>query len=347
MQQFSFLKSFPYQLSAKLPGDGSFKLTGTAGPVAQKNAADTPFHASLALEHLDPVAAGLIEPSAGISMILDINALIDSNGNALTSNGSILATKLQLARTGSPAPHPVSIDYTIAHDLDARSGKVSDIAIHTGSVAAHVTGSYRLTPQAVLLDLHLAAPSLPVDQVEELLPAVGVKLPTGSSLKGGALSATLAITGPATAVTLVGPVSIDNTLLAGFDIGSKIEGLNPFGGKGGGTTIQQLRADVNSSPQSTQLNNILANLPQIGTATGTGNVASSGALDFKLTAKFNPNTGVGAIATQAQNLVGNLLGGFAPIKSKVTSIASNGIPLTITGTASDPHIRANLKAMLK
>ena len=41
-------------------------------------------------------------------------------------------------------------------------------------------------------------------------------------------------------------------------------------GKGGGTGIQTLRADVNSSPQSTQLNNIVANLPQIGTAAGNG-----------------------------------------------------------------------------
>jgi len=38
---------------------------------------------------------------------------------------------------------------------------------------------------------------------------------------------------------------------------------------------------------------------------------------------------------------------FAPLKSRVTNIANNGIPLTITGTASNPTIRANLKAMLK
>lgn len=347
IQQLSFLKSFPFQLSAKLPGDGSFNLSGNAGPVAQANAANTPFHATLQLKHLDPVAAGLVAPSAGISMVLDIDAQLDSNGSALTSSGKIQAAKLQLSRTGSPAPNTVNIDYAIVHDLDARTGKVSDIAIHTGSVAAHVSGSYRLTPQAAVLDLRLAAPGLPIDQLVQLLPAVGVKLPAGSSLKGGTLSASLAITGPATAVTLTGPVSIDNTQLAGFDLGSRIEGINPFGGKGGGTNIQTLRADVNSSPQSTQLNNILANLPQIGTATGTGNVSASGALDFKLSAKFTATTGVGAIATQAQNAVTSFLGGFAPLKSKAASIANNGIPLTITGTATDPHIRANLKAMLK
>jgi AsmA protein len=347
IQQFSFLKAFPFQLSAQLPGAASVDLKGTAGPVAQKNAADTPFNATLQLKHFDPLAAGVVQPSAGIFMVLDLDAKLASDATALTSTGTIQAARLQLSRFGSPAPNPVNIDYTISHDLDARSGKVYDIAIHSGSVAAHVNGNYRLTPQAIVLDLRLAAPNLPIDQLEQLLPAFGVKVPSGSSLKGGTLTASFAITGPATALTLSGPAEIDNTLLTGFDLGSRIEGINPFGTKGGGTGIQTLRADIDSSPQSTRLTNIYGNIPQIGTASGEGSVSPSGALDFKLAAKFNPNTGVGAIAAQAQNLVGNLLGGFAPLKSKVTAIANNGIPLTITGTSSSPTIRADLKAMLR
>lgn len=350
MKQFSFFKSFPFQLSAKLPGEGSFNLKGEAGPVAQKNAADTPFHATLNLKHFDPVAAGAIEPSAGISMVLNIDSELISDGTALTSNGKIQATNLQLARTGSPAPNPVNIDYTVSHNLAARTGKVTDISLHTGSVVARVAGTYRLTAQSTLLDLRLAAPNLPVDQLEQLLPSVGVRLPSGSSLKGGTLTANLAITGPATAVTLAGPVEIDNTQLAGFDLGSKIEGLNPFGAKGAGTSIQTLRTDVNSTPQSTQFSNIYGNLPQIGTASGSGTVASSGALNFNLAAKFNSSTGVGALANSAVSAVTQvtgLLGGFRHLKANPTPAANNGIPLTITGTASNPIIRANLKAMLK
>jgi AsmA protein len=347
VQKFSFLKSFPFQLSAKLPGDGSFNLNGSAGPLAQKNAADTPFQATLQIKHFDPVAAGVVEPSAGISMVVDIDAQLASDGTALTSNGKVQTANLKLARNGSPAPHPVDIDYNISDNLDARTGKVSDIALHTGSVAAHVTGGFRITPQAIVLDLHLAAPNLPVDQLQQLLPVVGVKVPSGSSLRGGTLTANLAITGPATAVTLTGPVEIDNTQLAGFDLGSKIEGLNPFGGSGGGTNIQLLRSDVTSSPQSTQLAKISANLPQVGTATGNGTVASSGALNFNLAAKFNPNTGVGMIANQAKTAVSTLMGSFGSFASKIPINTSNGIPLTITGTSTNPKIRANLKAMLK
>ncbi len=350
IQQLSFLKSFPFQLSAQLPGAGSFDLNGTAGPVAEQNAADTPFQATLKLKHFDPVSAGLVEPSAGISMVLDIDAQLASNGTALASTGKIQAARLQLARTGSPAPNPVDIDYTVSQDLSARTGKVTDIAVHSGSVAAHVAGSYRLTGEAIVLDLHLAAPNLPVDQLEQLLPTVGVHLPSGSALKGGTLTANLAIAGPATAVTLVGPVEIDNTQLAGFDLGSKIEGINPFGGKSGGTSIQTLRADLISSPQSTQFHNIYGNLPQIGTASGEGLVASSGALDFKLTAKFTSSNVIGSVANQAVNTVSQftgLFGGLGHLNAKPASTTNNGIPLTIAGTASNPIIRANLKAMFK
>ena len=79
-----------------------------------------------------------------------------------------------------------------------------------------------------MLDLHIAAPSLPIDQVERLLPVVGIHLPAGSSLQGGTLTANITITGPATTTTLAGPVEIDNTKLLGFDLASKIEGMNPL-----------------------------------------------------------------------------------------------------------------------
>jgi AsmA protein len=341
IKQFAFDKSFPFQLSASLPGSGSFQLNGTGGPIAQKDASDTPFNAKLQLKHFDPVAVGVVDPGKGISMITDIDAQLASDGATLTSSGKIQAANLQLARTGSPAPRPVNIDYSISDNLDARTGQVSDISIHTGNVAAHVNGSYRLTPQAIVLNLRLAAPNLPIDQLEELLPAFGVTLPSGSSLRGGTLTANLAITGPATATTIDGPVEIDNTELAGFDLGSKIQGLTSPGGTRGGTTIQTLRADVHSSPQSTQLANIFGNLPQLGTATGNGTVYPSGALDFKLLAKLNTASAVGSVASEAANTLGGFFG------KVLKGAVNNGVPLTITGTAANPSIRANVGAMLR
>lgn len=351
IHQLSFLKPFPFELSAQLPGGGSLQLNGTAGPLSQKNAAESPFKAALQLKHFDPVAAGVVQNGQGVSMVVDIDAQLASDAATLSTTGKIQASNLQLARAGSPAPHPVDIDYTISHDLGTRAGTVSDLAVHAGSVAAHVTGGYRVTGNGVVLDLHLAAPNLPVDQLEQLLPAVGVRLPSGSALKGGAITANLAVAGPVAAATIHGPVEIDNTQLAGFDIGSRIEGLNPFGSKGAGTTIQTLRADLNSTPQSVQVTDIYANLPQLGTATGSGTVSPAGALDFNLVARFSASSGlVGAVgvgATTAFTTVTGLVGGLGRMKPKLPTKVNSGIPLTVTGTTTNPSIRANLHAMLK
>jgi AsmA protein len=352
VKQFAFANSFPFDLSAKLPADGTLKLTGTAGPIAQKNAQQTPVQATLHIAHFDPVASGIVDASKGISTVADIDTQLASDGTHLTTSGKIKADRLQLSRAGSPAPHPVEIDYQVSSDLAARTGRVSEIALHTGSVAAHVTGTYQMTPQAIMLDLLLAAPNLPVDQLEQLLPAVGIKVPAGSSLHGGTLNASIAITGPATETTLAGPVELDNSKLVGFDLGSKIQGLNPFGGTGGGTDIQKLAATVDSSPQITKLTNIDANMPQIGTATGSGTVSPSGALDFNLVATLSSNNAVGAIANQAVGSISHvsgLVGGFLHPKAKAAGSGSTnrGIPLTITGTTTSPVIRANVKAMFK
>ena len=347
VKQFSFSSNFPFDLSANLPAGGSLKLNGTAGPISQKDASETPFRANIQVGHLDAVAAGLVEASKGVSTVADIDAKISSDGATLTSTGKIKADHLQLARTGSPAPAPVDLDYNINSDLNARAGRINDIAIQTGSAAAHVTGNFRLTPQAIVLDLHLAAPNLPVDQLVQMLPAFGVKVPAGSSLHGGVLTANLAITGPATETTISGPIEIDNTKLVGFDLGSKIQGLSALTGTAGGTDIQTLKATVNSSPQMTQISNIYGNLPQLGTATGAGTVSPEGALDFKMVATLSSKNAVGAVANQAVSQVSGLLGGFLHPNAKPSATNSaHGVPLAITGTATSPSIRANIGALL-
>jgi AsmA protein len=342
VQQLSATTQFPFKLSLKLPGGGSLQLDGTAGPLAQTDMSRTPFQATLQLKHFSPVAAGAIEPSQGVSMIADFNVQLSSDGTTLTSKGKLVATKLQLARGGSPDPQPVDIDYTITDNLVERTGKVTDIAIHTGTAVAHLTGSFRSTEKDTVLDMHFSAPGLSIDQLEPLLPAAGITLPKGSKLQGGTLTANIAITGPVNALVISGPVSVDNTELAGFDLGSNIEGLNPFKSKTGGTAIEKLSAVLKSSPQNTEISNIDCSVPSIGTATGSGTISPANALNFNLVAKLKDTSafGLGAIADGGARVM-RLVG------SGAKSASNNGIPLTITGTTSDPKIRANLGAMLK
>ena len=345
VEHFSLLKPFPFKLSATLPASGTFDLTGNAGPLSATNTADTPFQANLQVKGFDPIAAGVLDPSSGISMKVDLAADLVSNGVAVIARGKTQADHLKLARTGSPAPHPVDIDFDITDQLNTDAGTISNIAIHAGSVAGQVTGTYRVTPQALQLDLHLSAPNLPIDQVEQLLPAFGVQLPTGSRLSGGTLTANLSASGPAAAITVTGPIEIENTTLQGFDLGSKIQGLNLLK-SGGGTQIQTLRTTVSSSPQITQFSNIYGNLPQIGSATGSGTVSPSSELNFKMVATLSSSNVVGSVANQAVNTVQSYVGGFLHPNAKAAP-SNRGIPITITGTASSPSIRANLVSMFK
>ncbi|HVO43944.1 MAG TPA: hypothetical protein VMT34_15040, partial [Aggregatilineales bacterium] len=99
-------------------------------------------------------------------------------------------------------------------------------------------------------------------------------------------------------------------------------------------------------------------VPAIGTATGSGTVTPSGALNFNLVATFSSNNLVGAAVNTAMNSatnavgqeVGGLVGGFLGKKQAAkpaTGAANRGIPVTITGTAEHPSIRANIGAMLR
>lgn len=343
VQNFAYGRSFPFQLTASVPGSGNIQLKGDAGPISQTNGMATPFTAALECKHLDPVAAGLVPANDGISMIDDVHAKIASDGTVLTSSGRVTATHLQLVRAGTPVDQPVDIDYNVSDNLVSRTGQITQLAIHTGAVATTVTGTYKFTPAAVLLNLQLAAPNLPIDQVEQLLPAVGIRVPSGSSLKGGTLTANLSITGPATATDLKGPVALSNTQLAGFNLGSKIQGLNPFGGAAtaGGTTIQTLRADVNSSQQATQISNLYVLVPGIGTATGGGTISPTGVLDFNMVATLSGQSAIGSIANGALSAIAGIF------NNDKKAAADHGIPLTITGTTTSPSITANMGALMK
>jgi AsmA protein len=342
VQQFSFAKAFPFALTAGLPGGGLLDVHGNAGPVNQQDASETPLGANISLKHFDPVAAGVVLKSQGFSMLADITAQVTSNGQTLDSKGTVRAANLQLVADGSPTPSPVDITYTITHNLTARSGQITDLAITTGGVAVHVTGTYAIKGAQTTLALHLAAPNLPINQVEALLPAAGVRLPIGSRLQGGTLSANLSITGPSTAPVISGPVEVDNTRLAGFDLSSKIGGLKPVSGSQGGTEIQKVSANVNSSAQGTRIENLYASIPLMGTATGAGTVAPGGALNFELVAKLNATSGVGGQALAGLNSAGGGVLGQA-----VSSAAANGIPVHITGTTSNPVIQADLSKLLQ
>ena len=342
LEHFSLSQSFPFTISASLPGDGKVAVSGTVGPINPQNAASTTFAAQLTIRHLDPVIAGYVDPAAGISMIAGLDAHIISDGMNVTTNGKIHAEHLILRKGGEAAPHPLDVSYRVGHSLKGNRGQIFDLALQTGAVAIHVKGTYQLAATVPVFDLKLLAQSVPIDGLQALMPAVGIRLPNGAVLKGGTLSANFAIRGSAKDNVIVGSYEIENTQLVGYDLGSKIVGIAALGGIKTGDTvaIEISRADMRITKSGTESTNIYSVLPALGESTGSGTVSPSGALNYHL------------ISTVANAKGLNKLGVNILTKLNSTSAAdkpstATGIPINITGTAENPVITADVNGLVK
>jgi AsmA protein len=330
----SYTSQFPFRFSAKTPGDGSIKLDGKAGPINATDAALTPLSATVDIKHLDLASTGFVEASSGLAGLIDFDGDLASDGQQMTSKGTLKADKIKAVAGGSPSKVPVNVDYDTTYDLKKNTGVLKTGDVHIGGGLAHLTGSYDTSGATTKVQMKLNGSGMPVPDLEGLLPAVGVTLPSGASLSSGALNLNLTITGPVDKVVVAGPVDLSNGKLSGFNLKSKLGALSSFPGLGGGgggsdTEIQKLSATIHFDPSGTRANDLIVVVPSIGTVTGTANVSASGQLNCKMSAK--------------------LAGGVGTVTSALTSFGggknSNGIPFTITGTTSNPIFLPDVKGM--
>ena len=342
LEHFSLAEAFPFTVSASLPGDGKVAVSGTVGPINPQDTAATTFDAQLTIRHLDPVVAGYLDPAAGISMIAGLDAHIVSDGMNVTSDGKVHAEHLILLKGGKAAPHAVDIHYLVGHSLKGNSGQVSDLALQTGAVAIHINGTYQLAANVPVFDLKLLAESVPIDGLQALLPAVGVRFPNDATLKGGTLSANFDIKGSAKDNVIVGSYEIKDTQLVGYDLGSKIVGIAALGGiKTGDTTaIDIARADVRITKSGSESTNIYSVLPALGESTGSGTVSPSSALDFHLISKVTSAKGLNKVGV-------NILTKLNSTSAADKPSTATGIPINITGTAENPVITADVNGLVK
>jgi AsmA protein len=275
-------------------------------------------------------------------MIAGLDAHIVSDGMNVTSDGKVHAKNLILLKGGKAAPYPLDVSYRVVHSLKRNSGQVSDLALQTGAVAIHIKGTYQLAANVPVFDLKLLAQSVPIDGLQALMPAVGVKLPNGAVLKGGTLSANFAIKGSANDNVIVGSYEIKNTQLIGYNLGSKISGIAAMGGiKTGDTTaIEISRADMRITKLGNVTTNIYSVLPALGESTGSGTVSPSGALNFHLISKVTSAKGLNKVGV-------NILTKLNSTSAAAKPSTATGIPINIIGTAENPVITADVNGLAK
>jgi len=310
---FSFASSFPFSMSADLPAGGTIKLTGHAGPVNADNAALTPLNAKIALHKMNLATSGFLDPAAGIAGMADLDGTLTSDGRQARVDGTLTVNGLKVVQKGQPAGRPVEVQFAVVHDLAKQTGEITQGDVSMGKAVAHLTGTYDAHGKVTSVNLKLNGQSMPVDDLEAMLPAVGVILPPKATLKGGDLNISADSTGLVDKLITTGIVKLENTQLANFNLGQKMSVISALGGKntGNDTTIQNFSSDLKMSPQGTAANNINLTVPAIGVLTGAGTVSPANELAFKMKAE---------------------VGGM-------------GIPFGITGTSSDPKFTPDVKGI--
>jgi AsmA protein len=275
--------------------------------------------------------------------LIDFNGNLASDGHSMNSKGTLKADKFKVVPNGSPSGEPVNVDYDTDYDLKAQTGVLKSGDVHIGKALAHLTGTYDAAGAITTVQLKLSGQGMSVPDLAGVLPAVGVTLPSGTSLKTGTLDTTLAISGPVDKLTITGPVDLANAELAGFNLKSKLGALGSFAGLGGSngnssdTEIQTLSANLHVDSSGTNAENLKLVVPTVGTITGNGNVSPSGQLNCKMLA----NLSAGGAAGGAADAVGTALSSF----SGGGNSKGGGIPFKITGTTSNPVFLPDLSGM--
>jgi hypothetical protein len=365
----------PFSLSAQLPGGGSVSASGKAGPFNQANNAATPINAQATLKGIHLATSGVLPPDAGIEGVLDMQAQVQSDGKNLQANGNAQVNGIALARNASPAAKPLNVQFVVVKDELANRGQIQHAVVSTGGVSLNIAGTFESSGPSTDLNLKVNGSNMPVDAIEAFLPALGVHLPEGSRLEGGTLTTAVAVTGSSASPAIAGPVRLDNSRLAGFDLGAKLGTLSKLtGGKigaatGSGTNIKLFSTDVQEQGGNIRTDKLDVDVTGVGTATGSGTISAAGALDYAVILKLNGLAGGGSqaaapAATQTSSKAG--LGGLAGGLSGLTgggasgagalmggtgalsgALLSHGIPVQIGGTTTHPTFAPNLGGLTR
>jgi AsmA protein len=319
--------AMPFTLSAGMPGGGTLNLEGQAGPLNPADAAKSPLDAKITLKHADLAATGFVDSSSGVGGILDFNGQVKSDGHKLHSEGKAKAADLRVVKGGQPAKQPITLDYKSDYALDSDTGTIN-ANLHTGNSLTNASGTLNAKGEDTLANLKIVGKNMAVNDVEGLLPAFGVVLPSGASLQGGNINMDLNATGPLDRLVIDGPLKIEGTHLSGYNLGSKLGAIAAFTGNKGSTDtlIQTFSSTLRVAPEGIKADNIVLDVPSLGIVTGNGVIAGDNSLDFKMLVKLSGT---------ANNLLGSLTGASASAQSK-------GLPFLITGKTSNPVFRPAL-----
>ena len=331
VRNISLTAAMPFTLSANTPGGGALKLDGQAGPVNQEDAARTALEAQIKIEHADLAKTGFVDPSSGVAGKVDFDGRVKSDGRDLHSEGNAKAENLQVMKGGAPVKTPLTLDYKSDLGLQTEKGNFN-ANIHTGKSTVTAGGTLDSHTAETLAHLKIEGKNMPVDDLVSLLPAFGVVMPSGASLSGGVANMDLTAEGPLDRLVITGPLNITGTKLTGFNLSQKLGAIAQFTGikPSNETLIQTASSGLHMGPEGIRADNLLLDVPAIGTLTGGGVIGNNKSLDFKMLLK---------LSTASGNALGSLGGLTGAAQSK-------GIPFLVQGDTTNPVFKPALNSLV-
>ena len=314
-------RAFDWTVSAHPPGPeyGEVRASGRGGPLAKQNLAASPAegHAvfrNIALEALTPFTG-----QPGLAGVFNGEADFKSDGAKAEAKGTYKADKLRLTVNGGTALAPLSGRFEVTMPEDASRLLIRRFELACGKAAAQLSGHVALGARP---DTELRADlrDAPLADIAKLFPLFGVKLPAGSSLTAGTLTAAVRAFGPTAALKESGTVEMRNARLAGYNVAGQLgSAVRLMGVDTGGqdTAIESMRVAFDADPSYTRVPSASLIIPGMEIS-GQGGFNPAGALDGRGS----------AVLTRAASPVGSLL-------QKATGSA-NTVPFRVGGTLEHP-----------
>ena len=327
LRDFSTTSALPFLLSADVGGGGTVKFSGSVGPIAKANTAETPFDTQVEIKALDLAGAHFTREETGLGGLLTFTGNVNSNGKTAALKGAATVDRLRLSRPGAIATRPVAVNLALVHDLKTRKGNVARSTIKLGSASATISGTYDLSTVSPTVNAALAGPDMPLQELLSFLPVLDVVLPTGAKIEEGTLTIGVAARGTVEHLNTTGSVKIEKTKLAGYDLGSKLKIIQQLAGLpvAPATDIQLAAASFDMGPFGTRVRGIQFVAPSIGQLSGEGTVSLMHELDFRMSAVVK---------------TGGLLAAAMQQRGDTTTV-----PFFIQGTSANPVFKADVKSL--
>src|SRR3546814_4356302 len=132
---------------------------------------NSPLSANLSLDGFD-LASGI--PGGGLAGKLAYRGKLSASAGKIDLDGSATLDALRLFPDAAVAPAPVRFAHRTSYDLATRRGQISNGEFSLGAAALALAGQLDNRGKQLRVDLGITGKALAVEEVQGLLPMLGI-----------------------------------------------------------------------------------------------------------------------------------------------------------------------------